>query len=238
MLEIILLIVLCWAIGNMLRAKGRKPLAFQLLLVLLWFGGLLAGGVVAGVVHLVRHGDAPFELTMATYLYAVGGGVSGAAFCFLLAHLLPPQDAEKSGDGTDRRDFESDFRPVPPVDPSNPYAATSFVPVEVPRKHSRLGIASAVIGVLTLIGAIAMVTIAGVIELNNPGGADEESVEVLLIGLSFFAITGLSSLGLVLGWTAVTTSSRRLSSILGLAINGLVLFGLLALIVVGFSLSL
>ena len=71
MLEIILLIYLCKSIGAIVRSKGRKPLVFQILLVMLWIGGEFFGGVVAGVVHAVRHGDVPFEFGISMYLYAL-----------------------------------------------------------------------------------------------------------------------------------------------------------------------
>ena len=45
MLEIILVIFMCKSIGKKLRAKGRKPLVFQFMLVVMWIGGEIAGGI-------------------------------------------------------------------------------------------------------------------------------------------------------------------------------------------------
>ena len=118
MLEIILLIYLGKSIGAIVRSKGRKPLGFQILLVMLWIGGEFFGGVVAGVVHAVRHGDVPFEFGISVYLYALGGAGCGAGFCFLLAYLMPPLDemaASQSNDFNDPLKYRS-----PPVDSDNP----------------------------------------------------------------------------------------------------------------------
>ena len=71
MLEIVLLYFLCKSIGNVLRDKGRKPLGFQILLVIMWFGGEFLGGAVAGLVHAIRHGAAPMELDLSVYLFAI-----------------------------------------------------------------------------------------------------------------------------------------------------------------------
>ena len=45
MLEIILVYFMCKSIGKKLRAKGRKPLVFQFMLVVMWIGGEIAGGI-------------------------------------------------------------------------------------------------------------------------------------------------------------------------------------------------
>jgi hypothetical protein len=90
MLEIIFVIVLCRGMGRLLRSKDRKPLLFQILLVVAWIGGEFLGGVVGGVIHVVQHGDAPFEPGLPVYLLALAGAASGAGLMFLIAWLLPP----------------------------------------------------------------------------------------------------------------------------------------------------
>ena len=91
MLEIILLYFLCKSLGSMLREKGRNPLAFQILLVLFWFGGEFMGGVVAAIVHAARYGDGPQELGLGVYLFALVGAACGAGLWFLVAGLMPPK---------------------------------------------------------------------------------------------------------------------------------------------------
>jgi hypothetical protein len=91
MLEIVLLYFLCKSLGSMLREKGYQPLAFQILLVVFWFGGEFLGGVVAAVVHVMRHGDAPPEFGLGIYLFAIVGAACGAGLWFLIASLMPPK---------------------------------------------------------------------------------------------------------------------------------------------------
>ena len=54
MLEILLLVWLCSSLGKILRSKGRKPLVFQIMLVISWFGAQVAGFFVGGIVRAVR----------------------------------------------------------------------------------------------------------------------------------------------------------------------------------------
>jgi hypothetical protein len=121
MLEIVLLYFLCKSMGQKLRAKGRKPLPLQILLVLMWLGGEFVGGAVGGVVPAIRHGNAPMEFEPWVYLLAVIGAGCGAGFCFLIAWLLPPayDDSARGRSylgGTSNPNF-------PPPDPNNPYSS-------------------------------------------------------------------------------------------------------------------
>ena len=115
MLEIILVIVLCKALGNLLRAKGRKPFWLQVMLVFSWIAGEFAAGVVAGIVHVIRYGeDAPMGFGI--YLFAIVGAALGAGFTFFIAYMLPAQNSQSlqeiaSNDAFERR-----------LDPNNPYA--------------------------------------------------------------------------------------------------------------------
>ncbi|MCG8653917.1 MAG: hypothetical protein MI861_29025 [Pirellulales bacterium] len=100
----------------MLRAKGRKPLLLQVMLVVLWIVGEFTGAVVAAAIHIMQNGpNAPMGLGI--YLFAIVGAAMGAAFTFLVAALLPaqnvaPQPAPMVEDPFDRRLH----------DPDNPYA--------------------------------------------------------------------------------------------------------------------
>ena len=91
MLEIVLLYFLCKSLGSMLRDKGYNPLAFQILLVVFWFGGEFLGAVAAAVVHVVRHGGPPPEFSLGLYLFAIVGAGCGAGLWFLIAGLMPPK---------------------------------------------------------------------------------------------------------------------------------------------------
>ena len=85
MLEILLLVYLCRQLGQTLRAKGRSAAWYQFLLVVLWFGGELFGGVVALILGIDGIG---------MYLGALLGAAGGAAIGFVIAHSLPPVPAQ------------------------------------------------------------------------------------------------------------------------------------------------
>jgi hypothetical protein len=91
MLEIIALLVLCGLIGDMARRRERTPSVFQAMLVLLWFGGEIAGGVL-GYVLAVSSGQAPNLLLI--YGGALAGAVCGAASAFVLAKSYGPLNGE------------------------------------------------------------------------------------------------------------------------------------------------
>ena len=118
MLEIILVYGLCKSLGNMLRAKGRKPLWMQVMLVVTWVGGEVVGGFVAGVVHVIRNGpDAPMGFEV--YLIAIFGAVLGAGFTFFVAYMLPSEHSGSPQETLGMKDDSLERR----LDPNNPYAS-------------------------------------------------------------------------------------------------------------------
>jgi hypothetical protein len=95
MLELIVIYVLCKKIGEILRGKGRNPLGYQVLTVLLWFGGEIAGAFVGILVEAIRQGGAvEGGLNLFVYLFALGGAAVGAAISLAIALLMPA-----AGDG-------------------------------------------------------------------------------------------------------------------------------------------
>ena len=114
MLEVLLVVGLCTALGKKLRAKGRKPLWMQVGLVFAWILGELVGGFIAGIIHVIRNGEnAPMGFEV--YAFALVGAAIGAATVFLIAHLMPDLNAgppqPQSIDPFDRK-----------RDDANPYA--------------------------------------------------------------------------------------------------------------------
>jgi hypothetical protein len=85
MLEIVLMSSLVRRIGALLRAKGRKPLLYQLLTVVLWFGGEITGGVIGAVA----------ELGAGTYLLALLGAAVGATIAYTIARAAAPVAAPR-----------------------------------------------------------------------------------------------------------------------------------------------
>jgi hypothetical protein len=80
MLEIILVSLLVRRIGALLREKGRKPLLFQFLTVVLWFGGELTGAVIGAIA----------EMGAGAYLLALLGAAAGAAVAYAIARSAAP----------------------------------------------------------------------------------------------------------------------------------------------------
>jgi hypothetical protein len=100
MLEYYFLSRLCGSLGDMLRAKGRNPIGYQVLLVVLWIGGEITGLVVGLII-----GFAVLDDEDLAWLFAVGGVIAGAAcaggFVFLLAKSVPPLEGAHGGDPDD-----------------------------------------------------------------------------------------------------------------------------------------
>ena len=65
-------------------------------------------------------------------------------------------------------------------------------------KHSGFGIGSLVTSIISGIVLISVFAYAGVLEISTPGGIDDESVEVVLIGLAviLFFLISLVAFGL------------------------------------------
>jgi hypothetical protein len=84
MLEIIFLFLLCRDIGRVARKHDRKPIAFQILLVVLWFGGELLGGFLAALGMAMITGR--YEgVGLLDYVIALACGGLGAYVAFRLA---------------------------------------------------------------------------------------------------------------------------------------------------------
>jgi hypothetical protein len=119
MLEIILVYFLCKRLGDMLRAKGQKPLPYQIMLVVFWIGGEIMGFIVGAVVEAAQSGGAPSEeFNLMGYFMALIGAACGAGLAFLIAYMLPnnqPAPAFGTSPGSQDLNFT-------PPDPKNPYA--------------------------------------------------------------------------------------------------------------------
>ena len=122
MLEIILIIYLCSALGKVIRKKGRKPLVFQILLFFSWFVGEIGGFIVGSVIQTVRNGGMQpdgFDFTL--YFFGLAGAACATAFWFGVAHLMPPvepayQSAGAAADPIIGPPPELSFRATPAKD--------------------------------------------------------------------------------------------------------------------------
>jgi hypothetical protein len=118
MLEILLLVFLCKSVGGILREKKRSPILFQVMMVVAWFGGEIAGFIGYGIYMGATGGE--FDFT--GYIAALGGAVAGAATVFLLAYLVPAAPAEPTF-GPSHGQIPPGFPGQPPTsqNPYNPY---------------------------------------------------------------------------------------------------------------------
>ena len=115
-----------------------------------------------------------------------------------------------------------------------PKAPGDWARPDAPRRHSGLGIASFVLALAVGFGEFVLVGIAGFMELNTPGGIDEESPVAILLGLLLFGGLAVAFVGLVLGIAGIIQGNRKhVFGILGVIFNGLILLGVLGLMVLG-----
>lgn len=121
MIELVLVIAMCRHLGGKVRAKGRTAWPFQLMLVVFWFGGEFAAGIVAGIVYAVLNGAAPdAEPGLWVYLVALAGAGAGAGLAYLIVAMLSPVVVPEFGE-----QVPAGFGPNSgaPLDPDNPYAS-------------------------------------------------------------------------------------------------------------------
>ncbi len=135
------------------------------------------------------------------------------------------------------------------ADSQNPYAAPVSLrkssdvdrdrePNSSELKHSGIGIASFVIAIVAAVGILATVGIAGYLEASIPGGIDDDSPRMLAIGCSVIVAAGLELLALPLGLVGLFQRERKkVFAVLGTAISGLFVLGVVGLVVLGLALG-
>ena len=102
--------------------------------------------------------------------------------------------------------------------------------------QSGLGIASFVIGALCLLSSIVVIAsfVTKVRASVNSNTLRPMMFDVALLGLSVIAIMFVALIGLILGFVALSQPHRnRAMSILGTILNGLIILGFIALMVIG-----
>ena len=82
MLEILFIVMLCQKMGTKMRAKGYdKPFWFQFFVPVCWVGGEFLGGVIYGVVRLIRQiPDTGFDIFLYLTALAIAGISVGILF--------------------------------------------------------------------------------------------------------------------------------------------------------------
>jgi hypothetical protein len=100
MLEIMLVIGLWKAMGTLVENKNRYALPFQILVVVMWFGGEIFGAIFGAVLARLNNEDLRFNLK--GYLFALIGAALGAGLIFAIAACLPEV---RDGDDFDEERF-------------------------------------------------------------------------------------------------------------------------------------
>ncbi|MAG57797.1 MAG: hypothetical protein CMJ83_16040 [Planctomycetes bacterium] len=81
---------------------------------------------------------------------------------------------------------------------------------------------------------LALMIIAGVMEASTPGGLDDESPTIVLVGLLMLAAGLLDLIAMGLGIAGLFQAERRkVFAVLGTAFSTLTVLGMVALVVVG-----
>jgi hypothetical protein len=89
MLEIILLIVLSIQIAKITKAKGRNPAGWVVMLIGLWIGGEILGGLIGAFGSLIASGGEEPNL-VAALVGALIGAATGAIITFSVVNSLAP----------------------------------------------------------------------------------------------------------------------------------------------------
>ena len=104
--------------------------------------------------------------------------------------------------------------------------------------HSKLGIASLLISILTAIGLFVLFLIAGVMESNTYGGIDEESAVAIIVGLFIFGFGFLDLLAIGLGIAGIFQKTKeRITAIVGTIISSATLIITLSIVGIGFAMG-
>ena len=133
-----------------------------------------------------------------------------------------------------------------PVDSTSEVGAVGYGGTERENRHSRMGVASFVIGMVTTVVAIALFVLFGYLLSSVLQGVDPQSIDpqslqdspqavgLGLAAIGIFACLILYFIGFVLGVAGIFQRRRkRLFAVLGAVGNGIVLFAFVALIVLG-----
>lgn len=106
------------------------------------------------------------------------------------------------------------------------------------RKHSGLGIASFVTGIISGICLFLLIVIAGVMEASTPGGIDEDSAGAVMVGLFLFAFMGAALVALGLGIGGLLQKERKkIFAILGTIFSAVPLVGTIFIMMLGLAMG-
>jgi len=86
MLEILALWWLTKRVGAIAKQKGHESLVYQIIAVLLWFGGEIVGGVLGLILSALLEDS----FGCLIYLFALFGAVVGGGAAYFIATIIKP----------------------------------------------------------------------------------------------------------------------------------------------------
>src|SRR4051794_34182216 len=95
MIEILVLSLLCKRMSNVLREKGwNTTFWMQLVVIIAWFGGIIAASAGYTIYLLVSKGQAAAEHPplMVLYPLCILGGAAGVGLLFTIVSFFPSND--------------------------------------------------------------------------------------------------------------------------------------------------
>ncbi|QYR20437.1 hypothetical protein KZ483_21870 [Paenibacillus sp. sptzw28] len=129
------------------------------------------------------------------------------------------------------------------LNPEPGFTTEPFAGQEPPRPQSKLGIASFIIGLVSIIGFIICIIIAtsSIMNYIDGNGKTIQNIEeissnipLLAAGLLMLVCVGLSFVGLILGIVgACMKNTRKAFSIIGIVLNSLLTVGFIGLFIFG-----
>jgi ABC-type transport system involved in multi-copper enzyme maturation permease subunit len=100
-------------------------------------------------------------------------------------------------------------------------------------KHSKLGVASFVISLVSAIALFIVILIAGYLSAT---GKNEDSVEVVFVGLGIIFFSGISFIAFILGIAALFQENvQKLFAAIGILFSSLTLLGVIFLMIIGLT---
>ncbi len=105
-------------------------------------------------------------------------------------------------------------------------------------KHSGMGIASFIISIIGSVSMFVLFALAGAMEASKPGGMDERSTQVVVLGLLIIIILFANLVAVGLGVAGLFQKERKkVFAILGTIFSGITVILTVALLIIGLTIK-
>ena len=105
-------------------------------------------------------------------------------------------------------------------------------------KHSGIGISSFVISIIGSVCMFVLFALAGAMETSRPGGMDERSAQVVVLGLLIIAMLFMNLVAVGLGVAGLLQKERKkVFAILGTIFSGITVILTVVLLIIGFMIK-